>query len=296
MAVPKRVEDRICREVKRLSPVIEQARARDVSEADTVTLVKDVLADAFGWDKYNELTSEHAIRGTRCDVAIKSDGKLVMLIEVKAAATDLEERHVKQAIDYAANQGVEWVVLTNAVTWRFYQVIFGKPIDKRMLAEANLLACPPADIVETLFLLTKEGYSKGAHADLRDLKEATNRYLVAALILNDTDVLRVLRRELRRHVDVLVDEEQLLKVLAEEVLKRDVQEGSEAEAAKRRVTRAEARAKKVAEGDVDVTTDSAVASASSADTPPAVGSTPVAATSAPAPAPPSAEGAGVPSA
>lgn len=43
--------------LKRLVPIILQQRAKDISEADTVTLVKDVLADVFGYDKYAELLS-----------------------------------------------------------------------------------------------------------------------------------------------------------------------------------------------------------------------------------------------
>jgi len=42
-----------------------------VSEADTITLVKDLLSEVLGYDKYAELTSEHSIRGTYCDLAIK---------------------------------------------------------------------------------------------------------------------------------------------------------------------------------------------------------------------------------
>lgn len=64
MAIPKKVADRIVTSIKTLRTAIEQQRSRDVSEADTVTLVKDILSAAFGYDKYTELTSEHAIRGT----------------------------------------------------------------------------------------------------------------------------------------------------------------------------------------------------------------------------------------
>jgi len=37
---------------------------------------------------------------------------------VKAIGVELDDRHVKQAIDYGTNQGVEWVMLTNGVVWR----------------------------------------------------------------------------------------------------------------------------------------------------------------------------------
>src|SRR3954465_13334214 len=118
MAISAKLKDRLTTGLKRMIPIIIQQRTRDVSEADTVTLVKDLLAEVFGYDKYAEVTSEHAIRGTYCDLAIKIDGKIPKLIEVKAAGSALDDRHVKQIVDYASNQGVEWVVLTNASAWR----------------------------------------------------------------------------------------------------------------------------------------------------------------------------------
>lgn len=110
--IPRKVEERIKDVLKRFIPVLVSQRDRDVSEADTVTVVKDLLSDLFGFDKYAEVTSEHAIRGTYCDLAIKLDGKLRLLLEVKAIGLQLNEKHIKQAVDYATNQGLDWVVLT----------------------------------------------------------------------------------------------------------------------------------------------------------------------------------------
>lgn len=115
-AIPKKVLERLIAGIKRYQPILAAAKARDVGEADTVTIIKDMLADIFGYDKYSEVTSEFAIRGTFCDLAIKLDGALQILIEVKAIGLELKEPHVKQAIDYAANQGIDWVLLTNGVT------------------------------------------------------------------------------------------------------------------------------------------------------------------------------------
>lgn len=108
MAIPKRVADRLASGLKRLVPIIQQQRQRDVSEADTVTLIKDILSDIFGFDKYSELTGEVAIRGTYCDLGIRLEEKLVELIEAKAIGVELNDRHLKQVVDYAANQGLEW--------------------------------------------------------------------------------------------------------------------------------------------------------------------------------------------
>src|SRR5437762_1976962 len=100
MAITKKMTERVQSSLKRFVPVLAARRDRDVSEADTVTLVKDMLSEVFGYDKYAELTSEHAIRGTYCDLAVQFDGKLQLLIEIKAIGSTLQERHIKQAIDY----------------------------------------------------------------------------------------------------------------------------------------------------------------------------------------------------
>jgi hypothetical protein len=245
MVISKRSAERAMSGLKRLLPIIQQQKTRDVSEADTVTLVKDVMAEVFGFDKYTDLTSEHEVRGTYCDLAVRIDQKPgekpIELVEVKSAGTTLEDRHVKQAIDYAANAGVDWVVLTNGSHWRLYEVLFGKPIDKRLLIEVDLttLDLKRDDCVDCLAVFMKEGFAKEVQEELRDRQDATSRYLLSALILNNDSVVARIRRELRRVVDVLVGDDEIRKVLREEVIKRETTDGPEAEAALRRVTRKE---------------------------------------------------------
>jgi len=115
---PKRVSDRLVRSVAKFQQVLRVAKDRDVNESDTVSIVKDMLADVFGYDKYLEITSESAVRGTFCDLAIKVDKKFEYLIEVKAIGLDLKPAHLRQAIDYGANKGVQWIILTNGMVWQ----------------------------------------------------------------------------------------------------------------------------------------------------------------------------------
>ncbi len=89
--------DRLQTTLKTFQNIASIQKSRDVSEADTVTLVKDMLADMFGFDKYLELTSEQQIRGTYCDLAVKIDGKIRYLIEVKSAGIALNDSHLRQA-------------------------------------------------------------------------------------------------------------------------------------------------------------------------------------------------------
>lgn len=237
MAIPKKLIERIQSGLKIYQGILQAQKARDVSEADTVTIVKDLLSDLFGFDKYAELTSEHAIRGTYCDLAVKLDGRLVMLIEVKAIGLDLKDGHVKQAVDYASNQGCEWVVLTNGIDWQLYGVVFQKPIDKHEIANFNLLSVNPKsdDDMEKLYLLTREGFIKNALTEYRDRKDATSRFILAAIILKAESVQNAIRREVRRVSEILVDQETIERMLREQVIKREALEGEQAETAVRRV-------------------------------------------------------------
>jgi predicted type IV restriction endonuclease len=239
MAIPKGVESRLSAGLKRFQPVLASAKARDVNESDTSLIVTDMLAEIFGYDKYSELTRELCIRGTFCDLATRVEGKFQTLIEVKAIGLDLKDAHVKQAVDYAANQGIEWVVLTNGSIWRVFRVIFGKPIDAELVLDIDLLQLNPkrSPDLDSLYLLTRESMMKSGLYAYHDHLQATNKFYLAAVLLSDP-VLDAARRELRRLSDVLVDEAELRAALVSEVLKREVTEGDKADAARKKVQRA----------------------------------------------------------
>ena len=160
--LPKRTSARIAGGLKRFQPILASARSRDVNESDTVVIVTDLLQDVFGYDKYSEITSEHMIRSTFCDLAVKLNGELALLVEVKAIGLDLKEQFIKQAVDYAANQGTDWVVLTNGINWQVFRVSFTKPIQHELVVDLDLLNLNPRSStdIELLGLLAKEGWQK----------------------------------------------------------------------------------------------------------------------------------------
>lgn len=241
--ISSKTKDRLMAGIKRFQPILTLAKTRDVNESDTVTIVTDMLAEVFGFDKYSEITSEYIIRGTFVDLAIKIDGVLQILIEVKAIGLELKDSFVKQAVDYAANQGVEWVVLTNGADWHVYRVSFGKPINQELVLAIDFLtlnAKSAADL-ESLYLLTKEGISKSMLGEYHAQRQALSRFFIGATILSDP-VLDVIRRELRRmSPDVKIDTEQIKTVLMQDVFKRDVVEGEKADEARRKIARSVAR-------------------------------------------------------
>ncbi len=82
--------------------------SRDVNEDDTVTIIVDILSGILGYDKFLEVTKEFQIRSTYCDLATLINGKISLLIEVKTIGIELKRAHVKQAVDYASNEGVKY--------------------------------------------------------------------------------------------------------------------------------------------------------------------------------------------
>jgi hypothetical protein len=256
MATPKKALDRIAANLKRYQSILSAAKTRDVSESDTVVIVADMLADLLGYDKYAEVTTEFAIRGTFVDLAVKVDGQVRFLIEVKAIGVELKDGHVKQAIDYGANQGVEWIVLTNGVGWRVYRVHFRQPIDKSLVFDLDLLQASSrsSQLLECFGNLSREGFTPSSMAAVFQQQQATSKFSMAAMLQSEA-VITVVRRELRRAFPGLkIEDEQILSALQNEVLKRELVDSEEAKAATatlRRALRSVERSKAKASTDRD---------------------------------------------
>lgn len=246
-SIPKRTEARIKGGLSKFKRVIKNAQNRDVNESDTVTILTDMLSEICGYDKYSEITREFAIRGTFCDLALTIDGDPVFLIEVKAIGITLRETHLKQAIGYAASEGIEWVILTNGDHWQAHRVIFGKPIKTEIGFDFHFTEASSGQLVDFFFLLSKEGVKKSAIDAFHEESQLTSRYAVAAALQTEP-VLAAVRRQLRMIGPKLkVTTDDIGQTIRTQVLKREVAESEEIAKAKKRLTAA-ARAKKRASG------------------------------------------------
>ncbi|MEW6669443.1 MAG: type I restriction enzyme HsdR N-terminal domain-containing protein [Thermodesulfobacteriota bacterium] len=233
MAISKKVTDRIIQQLKKYQGILAEAKNRDISESDTVVIIADMLADLFGYKKYIEITTEFAIRNTYVDLAVKMGSEVRFLVEAKAVNVALKDPHVKQAIDYAANQGIEWVILTNGVDWHIYKVHFRQPIEKTLVYEFDMLQANHRDpqLIDCLGNLTREGFTQSSMTSFWQQQQATSKFSLAALLLSPA-LLQALRRELRRlGPGIKVDEEYLESVLRNDVLKREVVDSDEAKQA-----------------------------------------------------------------
>lgn len=238
---PKKVQQRFTKTITKFQKVLENAKIRDLNESDTVVIITDILSDVFGYDKYSEVTSELAIRGTFCDLAINLDGKIQFIIEVKAIGKELKGMHLKQAIDYGANKGIPWIILTNGLSWQLHKIKFEKPISHSLVYEFDFISLNPRDKATCgeLYLLTKESLSKKARDFFFEKIQTVNRYTLGHVIVSEP-VIKVVTREMKKisgGVRISIDE--VLKIIQDEVLKRDILDSEESDEAKKRIRKYE---------------------------------------------------------
>jgi len=238
--IPNKVRTRLVAGIKKFQPIVNAAKTKDINESDTVVIITDMLSEIFGFDKYSEITSEYAIKKTYCDLAVKVDGKLRFILEAKAIGLELKDDYIKQAIDYGANSGVDWVILSNGCIWRVYKISFAKPIDKELVYEIDFQKINPKkqSDLDMLYCISKEGLGKSVLEEYHLQKQALSRFFIGQIILTD-GVIDSIRRTLKKiSPDAKVSNDEIKSVLLNEVLKRDVLEGEKVEEAKKKINKA----------------------------------------------------------
>jgi hypothetical protein len=237
MKIPAKVEARITQEIKKLQVVLIDARKRESNEADIALTVANALRDVLGYKMLEEITMEHPIHGTFADLMVHVANAMRFIVEVKAASIELKDSHVTQVVNYAVNAPVDWVVLTNGTQWRAYKVIFGKPIDRKLVLEIDLCTASPKDpdVIEFFGNLSREVFTQNSMTEMFQAKQAMSRYSIAALLLSDI-VVGIVRRELRKLADGLNPQlDDVRTIIAEQVIKRELTEADEMQPAMKAV-------------------------------------------------------------
>jgi predicted type IV restriction endonuclease len=190
---------------------------RDAVEADTRTFVTDLLVEGLNYDKYEELTAEYLVKGEFADIGIKVDKKLLAFVEIKRVGLDLKDTHLRQVKNYAANEGVEWVILTSGRAWQVYHISSTTPIEHELLFQVDLLSeGSPAEKVSQLWQFSKQAMSKGTINETWKSTAAVNESSIRAALLSPT-VLLAVRKEIRARTKQLVDVKRLKEVISSEL-------------------------------------------------------------------------------
>ena len=238
--IPQKVADRLVAGIKKFKPVLTTAHENKANESNTVIIITAMLSEIFGYDTFEEITSEIAIRGTFCDLATQIDKKIQSLIEAKAIFHELSSTHVTQAVGYASREGIEWVVLTNGIIWQIYKVTIDKSVDHEKIVEYDFLNIDHhnQDHLESLYRLSKEGWMKSTLNDYYEQRQALSKYSIAAIISTDS-VLSVIRKNLKLiSPDAKINAGQIRSVLEQEVINKELLEGDRADEARKKIAKA----------------------------------------------------------
>lgn len=178
---------------------------RDAVEGDTRTFVTDMFVEGFGFDKYEELTAEYLVKGEFADIGIRIDKQIQAFVEIKRVSVALKDQHLRQVKTYAANEGVEWAILTNGRIWEVYHISNSTPLTHTLVFSVDLLSDQtPAQKVEKLWQLSREAMKRDILSNEWKSVSAL-RPDVIAQALSSEDVLKVLRAQIRKQTNQLVD-------------------------------------------------------------------------------------------
>lgn len=216
--------DEIKAAVRRYAKPLADLVHRDANEGDTRLLVTDFLCTGLGYDKYEDLTTEFAVRGEFADYGVRIDKQLVAFIEVKRAAQKLNVRHLRQVETYAVKEGLEWVMLTNGQVWRAYHVFAttGQQVEVNLALEVDLLSDEsPAKKVESLFFLHRSALKRGLISDLWQRKAATAPAALADVLLTEP-VVDAIRKQIRKVSGYNPEPDELTRILRTEVIRPDL--------------------------------------------------------------------------
>jgi len=239
MKIPKKVEDRFSSNLPKFKRILKKAHDKDVNESDTVSIITDMLSDIFGYDKYDEVTSEYAIKSTFCDLAIKIKNKVRFLIEVKAVGISLKENHLNQALAYGAKEGIDWIILSNGINWEVYKVLMKSTLDTNQLCSFNIfeLNLRNEEDKNNLFILCREGLSADAISEFHEKINILNKYIVSGIITND-QIVNSIRLQLKKlSSGIKVTNDEVLGILNEEIIKREILDNDDYKKAKSKIKR-----------------------------------------------------------
>lgn len=219
-----KAQKRISSGLKKFRNLFADAVKKELNEADTRSIVREFLEEILGYDKFSEVTAELMVRGQYVDLAIKLNGSVKFLIELKSPKTVLKKPHLKQAVGYATAKGVEWAVLSNGPIWQVYHVSFKKPIDVQLAFEINLLDEKYKKRTEKLlYLLAKEGMLNNELADYWGQSVALVVPNVLKVMLSEP-VLKKIRRELEVMTGTEASLDDIKKVIEEDIVNEAVKE------------------------------------------------------------------------
>ncbi|MGV8084411.1 MAG: type I restriction enzyme HsdR N-terminal domain-containing protein [Coriobacteriia bacterium] len=215
--------ERVSKGLRKYRSVAQKSRSNGAQESDTRMIVSSIISEVLGWDAFDNLTGEYRVKGNYIDFVMRKDGKNFLIIEVKAITTRLNAKHLYQAVSYAANEGVEWVLLTNGAEWQLYRVLFQKPVDQVLVFEIDITSdeVKPKERASLFYLLTPEAQRKDELEAYYQRTRALAAPNIARLILTEP-VLTKLRSEIKNDSGYRIALDELSDLLVGCIIRAEV--------------------------------------------------------------------------
>lgn len=186
---------------------------KELDESGTRLMINRFLSDVLGYKQIEEIKTEYMIKGTYADYVIQINSIRHFLVEVKALSFQLSEKHLRQTVNYGANEGIEYALLTNGRNFEFYRIIFEQPISSRLIFSVDLSdAAELKNSTAYLQYLHRECVVKNSFKPLWNKCEATDPYNIAGIICSDT-VIKDIKKTLRVRFDEKCDDDVILSVI-----------------------------------------------------------------------------------
>jgi len=200
--------------LKKFGTILIDARDEGLNEADTVQRLIHFFDKVLGYDPIRDVSREAELKGKYVDISIKIDGRVRLLVEVKAAGIRLRDKHIDQAQAYASRNNFRWVLLTNGVDWNLYHLTFDEGIEYERAFSVSLEEGQFDQVAERLSLLHKRSLGKGQLDEYWDRTTALGASSIGRALFQESTML-LIRREIRRDTGILIDAEDLAKALHE---------------------------------------------------------------------------------
>ncbi|HEX7846259.1 MAG TPA: type I restriction enzyme HsdR N-terminal domain-containing protein [Chitinophagaceae bacterium] len=185
----------------------------ELDESGTRLMINRFLSDVLGYRQIEEIKTEYMIKGTYADYVIQVNNTRHFLVEVKALSFELSEKHLRQTVNYGANEGIEYALLTNGRNFEFYKIIFEQPISSRLIFSLDLSdAAGLKNATNYLQYLHKDSVVRNSFKPLWNKCEATDPYNIAGIICSDP-VLQTIKKLIRNKYGEKCEDEVILSAV-----------------------------------------------------------------------------------
>ncbi len=191
-----------------------------LDESATRIMTNSFLTTILGYEELVEIKTEYRIRSEYADYVVQLKRKKHFVVEVKSIGLDLSDKHLRQSLSYAANEGIDWILLLNGREIQLYRVNFGKPVTTTLIFKIDLLdkddfkRCP-----ELLWNLSKKAVERGELEEFWKRTNALNHENLAKLLYSE-EIVKRLRNDLKEQTGIYFQIEDVAESLREVITQK----------------------------------------------------------------------------